>query len=210
MIEVHAFATPNSVKVPIALEEMGLDYRLVPVNLRQGEQKTDAFKEMNPNAKVPVLIDPAPKSGTDKVVLGESAAILVYLAEKSGQLLPADGAGRAKVFEQLFFHASGLSPAFLQAFLVSIQATPQPEAKERALAEVDRVLSVLDRVLEHYQYVAGNEYTIADIAHFGWIWRHQAIGASLDKFTNVKRWYDHVSIRPTVVAAIAKTLALAK
>ncbi|WP_211442922.1 glutathione S-transferase family protein [Collimonas humicola] len=210
MIEVFAFTTPNSVKVPIALEEMGLDYRLVPVNLRQGEQKTAAFKEMNLNAKVPVLVDRAPMSGDGTVVLSESAAILVYLAEKSGQLLPAEGARRGKVFEQLFFHASGLSPAFLQAFLVSIQSAPQPEAKERALAEVDRVLSVLDRVLEHHKYIAGNEYTIADIAHFGWIWRHQAIGASLEKFPSVKRWYSHVSTRSAVVAAIAKTLALAQ
>lgn len=210
MIEVFAFATPNSVKVPIALEEMGLDYRLVPVNLRQGEQKTDAFKVMNLNAKVPVLVDRAPVPGDDTVVLSESAAILVYLAEKSGQLLPTEGARRGKVFEQLFFHASGLSPAFLQAFLVSIQSAPQTEAKERALAEVDRVLGVLDRVLEHHEYVAGNEYTIADIVHFGWIWRHQAIGASLEKFPSVKRWYGHVSTRPAVVAGIAKTVALAQ
>jgi GST-like protein len=209
MIEVFAFATPNSVKVPIALEEMGLDYRLVPVNLRQGEQKTAAFKEMNLNAKVPVLVDRAPKFGGGKVVLSESAAILVYLAEKSGQLLPSDGARRGKVFEQLFFHASGLSPAFLQAFLVSIQSS-QPEAKERALAEVDRALGVLNHVLEQHEYVAGNEYSIADIAHFGWIWRHQAIGASLDKFPNVRRWYSEVSARSAVVAAIAKTLALAQ
>lgn len=210
MIEIFAFTTPNSVKVPIALEEMGLDYRLVPVNLRQGEQKTAAFKEMNLNAKVPVLVDRAPRSEDSKVVLSESAAILVYLAEKSGQLLPTEGARRGKVFEQLFFHASGLSPAFLQAFLVSIQSPPQPEARERALAEVDRALGVLNLLLEHHKYVAGDEYSIADIAHFGWIWRHQAIGASLDKFPDVLRWYGEVSARSAVVAAIEKTLALAR
>lgn len=207
-LEVHAFATPNSVKVPIALEEMGLDYRLIPVNLRQGEQKTDAFKAMNPNAKVPVLIDrSAPGDG---VVLSESAAILVHLAEKTGQLLPKDAPGRGKVFEQLFFHASGLSPAFLQAFLVAIQSSPQPEAKARALAEVDRTLAVLNAGLEQHRYAAGNEYSIADIAHFGWVWRHQAIGATLDKFPFVARWHDEISARPAVVTAIAKTLALAQ
>jgi GST-like protein len=202
MLEVHAYATPNSLKVPIALEEMGLDYQLVPVNLRQGEQKTDAFKAINPNGKVPVLIDAG-------VVLGESAAILVHLAEKSGQLLPEDPALRGKVFEQLFFHASGVSPAFLQAFLIAIQSSPQAEAQARALAEVDRVLGVLDHILSSQRYVAGDAYSIADIAHFAWIWRHQAVGASLDKFPFVSRWYAGIHARPAVGKAIEKTMALA-
>ncbi|MGX6999032.1 glutathione S-transferase family protein [Caballeronia sp. KNU42] len=209
MLEVHAFATPNSIKVPIALEEMGLDYRLVPVNLRQGEQKTDAFKAMNPNGKVPVLIDRSvPRDG--EVILSESAAILVCLAEKTGQFLPKDGPQRGKVFEQLFFHASGLSPAFLQLFQAAIQSAPQPEAKARALAEVDRTLGVLNQILERHPYAAGVEYSIADIAHFGWVWRHQAIGAALDKFPFVARWYEAILTRPAVVAAIAKTVALAQ
>ena len=136
---------------------------------------------MNPNAKVPVLIDRSVHGGGD-VVLSESAAILVYLAEKTGQLLPKHALQRGKVFEQLFFHASGLSPAFLQAFPVAIRSSPQPEAKARALAGVDRTLGVLNQGLQRRAYVAGDTYSIADIAHFGWVWRHQAIGASLDKF----------------------------
>jgi GSH-dependent disulfide-bond oxidoreductase len=209
MLEVHAFTTPNSIKVPIALEEMGLDYRLVPVNLRQGEQKTDAFRAMNPNAKVPVLIDRS-GPGDGDVILSESAAILVYLAEKTGQLLPKDGPQRGKVFEQLFFHASGLGPAFLQSFQVAIQASPQPEAKARALAEVDRTLGVLNQILERHPYAAGVEYSIADIAHFGWVWRHKSIGAALDKFPFVARWYEEILTRPAVVAAIARIVALAR
>lgn len=210
MLEVFAFATPNSLKVSIALEELGLDYRLVPVNLRQGEQKSEAFRALNPNAKVPVLIDRSSEPGVDDVVLGESAAILVYLAEKTGQLLANDGIHRGKVFEQLFFHASGLSPAFLQAFLVNLQSSPQAEAQARALSEVDRVLGVLNHNLEQRPYVAGETYSIADIAHFGWVWRHQAIGASLAQFPFVTRWYEDVSARPAVVTAINKTLALAQ
>jgi GST-like protein len=198
MIEVHAYATPNSLKVPIALEEMGLGYQLIPVNLRQGAQKSDAFKAMNPNGKVPVLVD-------RDVVVSESAAILVYLAEKSGQLLPADAAQRGKVFEQLFFHASGVSAAFLQAFL-----SPQPEARAKALVEVDRVLGVLDHGLKSHRYVAGDTYSIADIAHFGWIWRHQAVGASLDKFPLLTRWHTEMMSRPAVATAIEKTMALAQ
>jgi GSH-dependent disulfide-bond oxidoreductase len=124
--------------------------------------------------------------------------------------LPKDELGRGRVFEQLFFHASGVSPAFLQAFLISLQSSPQPEAKERALTEVDRVLGVLDTVLARREFVAGDTYTIADIAHFGWVWRHQAVGASLDAFPSVARWYAEVSRRPAVVSAIAKTVALSK
>ncbi|NHV28309.1 glutathione S-transferase family protein [Burkholderia sp. D-99] len=208
-LDVFAFATPNSVKVPIALEEMGVDYRLVAVDLRRGEQKTDAFRAMNPDAKVPVLVDRAAHADGD-IVLSESAAILVYLAEKTGQLLPQDGLSRGKVFEQLFFHASALSPAFLQAFRVAIGAAPEPDAKARALEEVERVLGVLDRVLERGRYVAGDAYSIADIAHFGWLWRHQAIGATLDRFPSVTRWYDDIAARPAVVTAVEKTLALAR
>ena len=120
MFDVYAFATPNSIKVPIALEELGLDYTLHTVNVRQGEQKTADFLALNPNAKVPVLGDPDAEGG--RLVLTESAAILVYLAEKTGRLLPPFGKDRARVFEQLFFHASGLGPAFGQAGFFQRQA----------------------------------------------------------------------------------------
>lgn len=209
MIDVHAYATPNSLKVPIALEEMGLDYRLFPINLRHGEQRAEAFRAMNPNAKVPVLVDRADAQAKG-IVLSESAAILVYLAEKTGQLLPTEPAQRAKVFEQLFFHASGVSPAYLGAFLVAMQSSPQPEAKSKALAEVERVLGVLEHALKSRQYVAGDTYTIADIAHFGWIWRSEAVGASLANFPSVGRWFNGILARPAVKTAIDKTTALAR
>src|SRR6202008_2832464 len=122
---------------------------------------------------------------------------------------PKDPSLRGKAFEQLFFHASGVSPAFLQAFLVAIQSTPQPEAQAKALSEIDRVLGVLDHALKSHRYVAGDTYSIADIAHFGWIWRHQAVGASLEKYQSLARWYAEVLERPAVGAAIAKTVALA-
>ncbi|MFZ4833091.1 glutathione S-transferase family protein [Rouxiella sp. Mn2063] len=208
MLELFAFTTPNSLKASIVLEELGLEYQLIPVNLRQGEQKSEAFRALNPNAKVPVLTDRSTETGGEDIVLSESAAILVYLAEKTGQLLAKDGLHRAKVFEQLFFHASGLSPAFLQAFLVNLQSPPQPEAQARALSEVERVLGVLEHNLEQHPYAAGETYSIADIAHFGWIWRHQAIGISLAKYPSVIRWYEDVSARPAVVTAINKTLAI--
>jgi len=202
MLDVYAFATPNSIKVPIALEELGLDYDLHAVNVRKGEQKLPDFVALNPNAKVPVLVD-------NDLVLTESAAILVYLAEKTGKLLPATGEARARVFEQLFFHASGLSPAFGQSgFFQRLAAEPQPLAIERFSAEARRTVAVLDAVLATRRFAAGDAFTIADIAHFGWLWRREFAGVGLEAAPNVARWYAEVEQRPAVRRAIARVEAL--
>jgi GST-like protein len=202
MIEVHAFASPNSVKVLIALEEMGLPYALKPVNVRKGEQKTEVFLTLNPNSKVPVLVD-------EGFVLTESAAILVYLAEKTGKLLPRDGIGRASVFEQLFFHASALSPAFGNAgFFKRSSAEPQPIAEARFTTEAERILGLLDAKLGGQAFVTGEEFTIADIAHFGWMWRLQFPGLTLDGRPHISRWYETVAARPAVQQAIARVEAI--
>lgn len=203
MIEVHAFATPNSVKVVIALEELGLTYDLKPVNVRAGEQKAQAFLALNANGKVPVLVD-------DGFVLNESAAILVHLAEKYGSLLPADGPDRARVFEQLFFHASALSPAFGNAgFFRRSSPEPQPIAEARFVTEAERILGLLDARLADQPFVAGQEFTIADIAHFGWVWRRQFPDLTLDDRPNLSRWYEAIAARPAVQRAIARLEALA-
>jgi GST-like protein len=202
MIELYAFATPNSVKVAIALEELGLPYELKPVNIRTGEQKHAEFLFLNPNGKVPVLVD-------GDFVLTESAAILVHLAEKTGRLLPAKGDVRARVFEQLFFHASGLSPAFGNAGFFKRYATePQPIAEARFTTEAERLLALLDDKLAHQTFVAGEAFTIADIAHFGWLWRRQFPGMTLDDRPNLSRWYDAVANRAGVQRAIARLEAL--
>ncbi|CAH0343001.1 glutathione S-transferase family protein [Rhizobium sp. CECT 9324] len=202
MIEVHAFATPNSVKVLIALEEMGVPYELKPVNVRKGEQKTEAFLALNPNGKVPVLVD-------EGFVLTESAAILVYLAEKTGRLLPKSGNSRARVFEQLFFHASGLSPAFGNAgFFKRSSPQPQPIAEARFTTEAERILGLLDAKLATQFFIAGEEFTIADIVHFGWMWRLQFPGLSLDGRPNLSRWFETVAARPTVQQAVARVEAI--
>ena len=202
MIKVHAFATPNSVKVLIALEEMGLPYGLKPVNVRKGEQKTEEFLALNPNGKVPVLVD-------NGFVLTESAAILVYLAEKTGQLLPQDGFGRACVFQQLFFHASALSPAFGNAgFFKRSSPEPQPIAEARFTTEGERLLGLLDTKLASQSFVAGEEFTIADIAHFGWMWRIAFPGLTLDGRPNLSRWFETLAARPAVQQAIARVEAI--
>lgn len=207
MIEVHAFATPNSLKVPVALEEMGLDYTLSIVNVRAGAQKAPAFTALNPNAKVPVLVDPTGPDGL--IVLTESAAILVYLAEKTGQLLPSRGTARARVFEQLFFHASGLSPAFGNAgFFRRFASEPQPLAQARFDAEANRLLDLLDSRLADQAFTAGNTYSIADIAHFGWLWRREFAGFGFDGRPHLARWYETLATRPAVQRAIARLEAL--
>lgn len=207
MLDVYAFATPNSIKVPIALEELGLDYTIHGVNVRKGEQKAADFVALNPNTKVPVLVDSDAANG--RLVLTESAAILVYLADKTGRLLPTSGEGRARVFEQLFFHASALSPAFGQSgFFKRFASAPQPIAIERFSSEAKRTVAVLDGVLAERRFVAGDTFTIADIAHFGWLWRREFAGIGLDDTPRVARWYADIEARPTVLRAIDRVHAL--
>lgn len=209
MIDIYAFATPNSVKVPIALEEMGIDYSLHSINIRQGAQKQPDFVALNRNAKVPVLVD----HGADGAAftLTESAAILVYLAEKSGMLLPAAPVARARVFEQLFFHASGLGVAFGNAgYFRKLSPEQVPLAIDRFGNEADRIIGVLDAVLANHRHVAGDDLSIADIAHFGWLWRREFAGVSLDAAPNVQRWFDELNGRPAFQRAIDRTMALAQ
>lgn len=204
MLELFAFATPNAIKPVIASEELGLDYRLVGVNVRTGEQKLAAFVALNPNAKVPVLVD-----HDAGLTLTESAAILVYLAEKTGDLLASAGEPRARVFEQLFFHASALGPAFGQAgFFKRLSPEPQPVAEARFATEAARVLDLLDGLLAGRLYVAGPDYTIADIAHFGWLWRREFAGMSFEGRPNLARWFEMISARPAVERAIARVTDL--
>lgn len=206
MYQLYAFATPNSVKVAIALEELGADYQLVPVNVRKGEQKAASFLALNPNGKVPVLIDTG-LPGHE--LLAESAAILVYLAEKHGQLLPRDGIVRARVFEQLFLHASGLAPAFGQAgFFLKNASEKLPLAIDRFHGEAQRIVKLLDRLLAERRYVAGDLYSIADIAHFGWFWRRAFADIDFSAAPHVGRWYDEVQQREAVQRAIRRVEAL--
>jgi GSH-dependent disulfide-bond oxidoreductase len=208
MLEVYAFSTPNSVRVPVALEEMGLEYALKPVNVRKGEQKESTFKAINPNGKVPVLIDRAGPNGT-RFVLTESSAILIYLAEKTGKLLPKEGEARARVFEQIFFHVTGIGPAFGQAGYFQKQAPEQiPHALARFNTEAARVMNVFDGMLASSRFVAGDEFTIADIAHFGWIWRREFAGVDLSGYPNVSRWFGEVEGRPAVRRAVGRVMAL--
>ncbi|HJP68571.1 MAG TPA: glutathione S-transferase family protein [Sphingomicrobium sp.] len=209
MIRVYAFPTPNNVRVPIALEELGLPYELQRVNIRAAEQKTPEFLALNPNGKVPVLVDPQGPDGKS-LTLTESGAILIYLAEKTGRLLPRDGETRYRIFEQMLFHLTAIGPAFGQAgYFQKLAPEPVPAARIRFETESDRVMKVLDERLSNRIYVAGEEFTIGDVAHFGWMWRRAFADVDLSSYRNVERWYDLVERRPAVQRAIEKLSALA-
>lgn len=206
MINVYAFATPNSIRVPIALEELGLSYQLTPVNVRKGEQKLPDYLAINPNGKVPLLVD---SSGPERFTLSESGAILVYLAEKTGKLLPTNGPERARVFEQMFFQVTGIGPAFGQLGFFKRQAAEQLSlAIGRFQTEAERVLAVLEGVLGERRFTAGDEFTIADITHFGWLWRRDFAGIDFETKPNIARWFAEVEERPAVKRAIEKVTTL--
>ncbi|MBP32787.1 MAG: glutathione S-transferase N-terminal domain-containing protein [Methylobacterium sp.] len=203
MIDLYAFATPNSVKVPILLEELGVDYVYHPVNIRQGEQKASWFQTLNPNGKVPVIVD-SEGPGGEPLTITESAAILVYLAEKSGRFLAREGDARVRAFEWLFFHAAGLGPAFGQSgYFQKLAPEPIPAAIERFHGEARRTLNVLDGRLAEAEYLAGT-YSIADIAKFGWVWRREFANVDLAETPHVERWYAAVEARPAVQRAIGR------
>ncbi len=208
MLKLYVFPTPNNLKPVLLLEELGVDYALHFVNIRQGQQKSDLFLTLNPNAKVPVLTD-SEHDGTE-FVLTESAAIMVYLAEKFGKFMPTTLRGKARVFEQLFFHASGVSPAFGNSgFFQKLASEKVPMAIDRFHGEAKRLTGLLEAILKTQEYVAGSDYTIADIAHFGWMWRSDFAGIDLTEYPQVKRWFNHIASRPAAKVAVSKLEALA-
>ncbi len=203
MIELYAFPTPNSIKVPIMLEEIGAEYHLSKVNIRAGEQKTPEFLALNPNGKVPVIVDSDGPGGAP-VTIVESAAILIYLGEKFGRLIPNDPVRRARMFEWMFFHASGIGPAFGNSgYFQKLAPSPAPLAIERFSAEAKRTLAVLDHRLGQAEYLA-EEFSIADVLNFGWIWRKEFAGVDFSDAPHVARWYASLEQRQAVKAAITK------
>ena len=204
MLTVYAFATPNSVKIPIALEELGLSYDLRPVNIRKGEQKSPAYVALNPNAKVPLLVD-------GDLILPESGAILIHLAEKTGRLLPTDPVARARTFEWLFVQLSGTGPAFGQAgYWQKLASDRNDAAIARYSSEAERLADLIDAHLSRSQWFAGDAFTIADIAHFGRFWRRDFAGIDFEGRPHLARWYAATEARPAVHRGIAAALALAE
>jgi GSH-dependent disulfide-bond oxidoreductase len=198
MIEVHSWATPNGHKVHIMLEECGLPYRAIPVNIGAGDQFEPDFLAISPNNKIPAIVDPDGPDG-QPISMFESGAILLYLASKTGRFLPADTRGRFQVLEWLMFQMGSIGPMLGQTHHFRIYA---PEkigyAIERYTNEARRLYRVMDRRLAKTRYIAGPEYSIADIAIFPWLrsWKNQ--GIDWTEFPHLKGWFDEIAARPAV------------
>lgn len=197
MIDLYSWTTPNGDKIHIMLEETGLAYRALPINIGAGEQHRDTYRRVNPNGKIPALVDHDGPGGKEVVVF-ESGAILVYLAEKSGKFLPQDTQGRFEALQWVMFQMSGIGPMFGQLFHFKNAAPEQiTYAIERYDNEVRRLLGVLERQLASREYLAG-EYSIADMASYPWVRVYKAFGISEADFPNVQKWVDRVAARPAV------------
>jgi GST-like protein len=196
MIQLYTWVTPNGKKVSIMLEELGIPYEVHAVNLGQGDQFKPEYLAINPNNKIPAIIDPDGPGGKP-FTLFESGAILHYLAEKSGKLWPADLRQRYTVIQWLMFQMGGVGPMFGQANYFYRLKEKVPYAIERFHKEARRLYNVLDQELARKEYLAG-EYSIADIATYPWVWRHEIHQVKLEEYPNVKRWYETISERPAV------------
>lgn len=204
MIDVYSWPTPNGQKIHIAIEELGLPANYKPVNIGAGEQFTAEFLALNPNHRIPAIIDDAGPGG-EKIGLFESGAILIYLAEKAGRLIPADAASRYSCLQWLMFQMSGVGPMFGQLSHFAVYAPEKiPYAIERYLNETKRLTRVLDKRLGESAYLAGRDYSIADIATYPWIAALVGRGVlDLAETPAVKRWYEAISARPAVQRGMA-------
>lgn len=204
MLKLYTWTTPNGFKVPILLEELGLEYEICPININKGEQKTPAFLAMNPNHKIPVLVD-------DSITLAESGAILVYLADKHGKFLPKDGSDRYVALQWLFFQVGSVGPMFGQANHFLKHAPEQiPYGIKRYTKEANRLMAVMNTRLADADYLGG-DYSIADVANWPWVNKGISNGyVVLDEYTNVARWYKAIESRSAVTAAYGKTKKICK
>lgn len=197
MIDLYTWTTPNGRKISIMLEELGLPYRVHAIDIGKGDQFKPEYIALNPNSKIPTIVDSDGPDGSP-LRLMESGAILIYLAEKSGRLLPKSGSGRYAVLEWLMFQMGGIGPMFGQVHhFVRAAKEAVPYAIERYGKETRRLYGVLNARLERGEYLAGS-YSIADIATYPWVARHEWHKTDLDDFPHVKRWFDAISGRPAV------------
>jgi GST-like protein len=208
MIDLYYWTTPNGHKITMFLEETGLPYNIVPVNIGTGAQFAPEFLAIAPNNRIPAIIDHDPKGGGEPLSVFESGAILLYLAEKSGRLLPADVRGRVEVTQWLFWQMAGLGPMAGQNHHFSRYAPEKiPYAIERYVKETNRLYGVLNTRLADRAFLAG-EYSIADIACYPWIVPYEAQGQKLEDFPNLRRWFNAIHDRPATLRAYEKAATI--
>jgi len=195
VIDLYTAATPNGWKASIVLEELELPYRVHALDLGRGEQKEPGYLEINPNGRIPAIVD----RDADDFAVFESGAVLLYLAEKTGRLLPADPKGRSRAVQWLMFQMGGVGPMQGQAN-VFVRYAPEkiPYAIERYQRETRRLYEVLDRRLGEVPYLAGDEYSVADVATWPWVSIHDWAGVEVEGLANLQRWMQAVGERPAV------------
>jgi len=205
MIDFYFWPTPNGYKIALFLEEAGLQHTVKAVDIGRGEQFEPAFLAISPNNKMPAIVDRAPADGGDAVSVFESGAILLYLAGKSGRFIPADPRVRMQCIEWLFWQMAGLGPMTGQyGHFHTYAPEPIPYAMERYKNEAERLLGVLDKRLQGRAFVAGDEYTIADMACYPWIDPYSKAPLDLAPFANVRRWRTAIAKRPATQRAYAR------
>ncbi|SIO48931.1 GST-like protein [Bradyrhizobium erythrophlei] len=204
MIDLHYWTTPNGHKITIFLEEAGLPYKIVPVDIRAGDQFLPAFLKISPNNRIPAIVDHQPAGGGAPVSVFESGAILSYLAEKTGKFLPLDLRKRVEVTQWLFWQMGGLGPMAGQNHHF-VQYAPEkiPYAIDRYVNETNRLYGVLNRRLADRAFIGG-EYSIADMAVYPWVVPHERQRQKLEDFPHLKRWFESIRDRATVKRAYAK------
>ena len=204
MIDFYGLTSPNVQKVFIMLEECGLPYNFKPVDVWASAQHTPEFEMLNPNKKIPVVVDHDGPGGKSYTVF-ESGAILMYLAEKTGKFMPKDMASKYEVIQWLMVQVSGIGPAFGNFTHFNLFAPkPNDYSLSRYKTELLRLYDLLNKRLGDVKYLGGQEYSIADMATFPWTRQHQAQGANLGNLPHFKRWFEEISARPAVKAMIAK------
>jgi GST-like protein len=198
VIDLYTWGTPNGRKVSVMLEECGLAYNVHPIDIGKGDQFKPEFVAIDPNSKIPAIVDSDGPDGKP-FPLFESGAILIYLSGKTGKFLPAATSGKYVALQWLMFQMGGVGPFFGQVHhFLRAAKEPVPYAIDRYVKEKDRLYGVLDKRLGEAKYLAGTEYTIADIATYPWVARYEWHKTDLNQFPNVKRWFDAISQRPAV------------
>ena len=206
MIELHYWPTPNGKKVTILLEELGLPYKITPVNIQQGAQFSPEFLKMNPNHRMPVMVDHAPADGGAAISVFESGAIMIYLAEKTGQFLPADVRGRTEVLQWVIWQMANQGPKLGECGhfrRLGDREGDQSYAVRRFTDEANRLYGVLNNRLYDRRYLAGDSYSVADMISYPWTINWKLQGQDIEEFKHVKRWQAELAARPAVQKGMA-------
>lgn len=210
MIDLHYWPTPNGHKITLFLEEAGLPYTIQPVDIGKGHQFTPEYLAISPNNKMPAIVDHAPADGGEPLSVFESGAILVYLAEKTGQFLPSDLRTRNTVLEWLFWQMGGLGPMTGQYGHFNVYAPEKiPYAIDRYTREANRLLGVLDKRLDGHAFLAGDDYSIADMASYPWIGVYDKAPIDMTPYPQVRRWHAAIADRPATQRAYALSAKVA-